>query len=196
MIKINDIPAISWNLRWLALKRESDSSLWAKQISTQTKNTIKTERAQKLIEGELPSDAEIAVLQDQYGLEKEDLVSGKLFESKKGLFKQNIEFLIVSLPKGENHISGKELGVHPQQLSRWKSGAIKPQPKNLKKLLRLHGFDPDTNLNEVALFLQMEEISSFQKKAWVLKRMESLSPNQVASLFEAFKKLLTPYAKD
>ena len=85
MIKINDIPAISWNLRWLALIRESDSSLWAKQIRTNTKNTIKTERAQKLLEGELPTDAEIAVLQDQYGLEKEDLVSGKLFEEESTL---------------------------------------------------------------------------------------------------------------
>jgi len=196
MIKINDIPAISWNLRWLALKRESDSSLWAKQISTQTKNTIKTERAQKLLEGELPSDAEIAVLQDQYGLEKEDLVSGKLFEEESTLMIRNVRFLIESIPSRENRKWAEELEVNPQQLSRWKRGEITPQPRNQKKLLRLHGLDQDTDLAVVPLFLMLEPISDFKKKEWVQKRLEGMHPTEVAKIFTALKRMLRPNAKD
>ena len=97
MIKINDIPAISWNLRWLALKRESDSSLWAKQISTQTKNTIKTERAQKLLEGELPTDAEIAVPPGSIWSGKGRFGFRKTFEEESTLMIRMFEFLIESI---------------------------------------------------------------------------------------------------
>ena len=196
MIKIDDIPAICWNLRWLAMKKEPDFSLWSKQISKQTKNTIKPKRALQLLDGEIPSEAELLVLVEQFGLDKETLLSGKLFESEKELLKQNVQFLIDSLPKGENQKWGEVLGVHPQQLSRWSAGEINPQPKNLKKLLRLHGLDPETDLKTVALFLQQEDISSFKKKEWVLKRLERMNPTEVAKIFIALKRMLSPNAKD
>ena len=41
MLKKDDIPTLSWNLRWLAHREEPDPTRWSQQISQRTKNTIK-----------------------------------------------------------------------------------------------------------------------------------------------------------
>ena len=196
MIGKEDIPALSWNLRWLANREEKNPTNWAQQISKKTRNYIKEERAKELIEGSKHTDQEIKVLVDQYGFEKEQLLSGQLYEEEKELFKSNIIFLVDLLPARENQIWADELGVKPQQISRWKKGEINPQSKNIKKLLRLHDLDPEIDLNTIPLFLMLEPISAFRKKEWVKKRLEKMKPSEVAKIFTALKRLLVENGKD
>ena len=90
--------------------------------------------AQKLLEGELPLDAEIAVLQDQYGLE-EDLVSGKLFESKERIVQTELSSSNVSLPRREPYF-GKVRCKSTTTFS-LEIRCHQTATQNLKKLLRL-----------------------------------------------------------
>ena len=196
MIGKKDIPSLSWNLRWLANREEKNPMNWAQQISKKTRNYIKEERAKELIEGSKHTDQEIKVLVDQYGFEKEQLLSGQLYEEEKELFKSNIIFLVDLLPARENQIWADDLGVKPQQISRWKKGDINPQSKNIKNLLRLHDLDPEIDLNAIPLFLMLEPISAFRKKEWVQKRLEKMKPSEVAKIFTALKRLLVENGKD
>ena len=183
MIGKKDIPSLSWNLRWLAYREEKDPTNWAQQISKKTRNYIKEERAKELIEGSKHTDQEIKVLVDQYGFEKEQLLSGQLYEEEKELFKSNIIFLIDLLPTRENQKWADELEINPQS-------------KNIKKLLRLHDLDPEIDLNAIPLFLILEPISAFLKKEWVQKRLEKMKPSEVAKIFTALKRLLVENGKD
>ena len=196
MLKKDDIPTLSWNLRWLARREEPDPTRGSQQISQRTKNTIKAKRVQALLDGNPHSEAELKVLMDQYGIERERLLSGQLYEEEMELLKSNVRFLIESLPNRENQKWADVLGVKPPQLSRWKKGEVGPQPNNQKKLLRLHGLDPDTDLNAVPLFLLQEPISDFKKKEWVQKRLERTKPTEVAKIYTALKRLLIPNEED
>ena len=75
MIVKDDIPALSWNLRYLASREEKDPTNWAQQVSKRTRNFIKEERVKELLEGSKHSDQELKVLIDHYGIEKEQLLS-------------------------------------------------------------------------------------------------------------------------
>ena len=196
MIVKDDIPALSWNLRYLASREEKDPTNWAQQVSKRTRNFIKEERVKELLEGSKHSDQELRVLIDHYGIEKEQLLSGQLYEEDIELSKSNIIFLVDLLPDRENQIWADELGVKPQQLSRWKKGEISPQSKNIKKLLRLHGLESELDLKTVPLFLMLEPISAFKKKEWVKKRLEKMKPSEVAKIFTALKRLLVENEKD
>jgi len=120
-------------------------------------------------------------------------VSVPLYTRESSIFRENLRYLVNSIPHGQKETVAKSIRITPPQFSRWANGEIKPHKKNLKLLLRRHGFDSDLDLTTVPLFLAMEPLSGFDQRQWVTNRLKALPAAELALIYPALRKLLSYY---
>lgn len=192
MDEFRHLPQLALNLRWIGRRAGKAPDQWAREIVRMTRKTISSHRAVGLLHGADPTVAELAVLVDVTGFEKEELLSVPLYTRERPLFAQNLRHLVDSIPHGQGRVAASRVGITEGQLSRWKKWADerKPHQTNVRKLLKFHGMDPDIDLDDVPLFLSMEPISGYSQKAWLSARVQEMSPSEVAALYPALRKLL------
>lgn len=178
------------NLRWLASHREPDPSKWAKAIEALTRRSISYNRVIGLLWGANPSAEEVDIISTQSGIEEDELQSVPLYGGSDQVRKHNVTYLLDALPQGEAQAAAKKVGITASQLSRWRGGVDRPRSGNLRKLLRFHGIDPDTDLEKVPLFLSMEPVSGYHQKKWVADRLMEMPAHQMAAIYPALKKML------
>ncbi len=190
---ITDVSQSCLNLRWLMRQRCADPTMWALELNKLTRTYLGFSRATGLLLGpdarrETPE--EIRMLAEVFKVEPEDLVSVPLYTRNSSIFRENINYLVESIPHGQKETVAKAIGITAPQFSRWSGGDIKPRKTNLRKLLKLHGIDPDLDLESVPLFLSMEPLSGFDQRRWVANRVQDLPAAEIAKIYPALRKLL------
>ena len=194
MENLEQLDVFTRNLRWLASKRQPDPAHWAMTVVGMTRKTISRDRALALLEGDSerkdPTMREVDVISSMAGIEKEELQSVPLYEQGTSILRENLTYLIDTMPKGQKEVAAKTIGITPSQFSRWKTMEGAPRKKNLSQLLKVHGLDQDIDLTSVPLFLSMVPLSAYSKKKWVQSRLAELPASEVSKLYPAFEKLL------
>ena len=194
MEDLGRLDVFTQNLRWLAKARDSEPQHWGGVVVNMTRNTVQLDRAMALLDGKserrTPTGQELEVIASMTGLEVEELATVPLFEKGTSILRENMIYLIDTMPKGQKELAAREIGISPSQFSRWKTMAGAPRKKNLCRLLKFHGLDQDIDLELEPLFLSLEPLSAFSKKAWVASRLNDLPASEVSKLYPAFEKLL------
>lgn len=190
---ITDVSQSCLNLRWLMLQRCSDPTMWAVELNKMTRNYLGFTRADRLLidpDARRETPEEIRLLAEVFQVEPEELISVPLYTRESSVFRENIRYLVESIPHGQKETVAKTIGITPPQLSRWASGEAKPRKANVRKLLKLHGIDPDLDLESVPLFLSTEPLSGFDQRRWVANRVQDLPAAEIARIYPALRKLL------
>lgn len=192
MDEFEGLNQITLNLRWLMKSRGAPTGRWALTLAELSRRTISFSRATGLLLGASPSEAELRVLVDVAGCDREELIAAPLYARDETILALNLRHLVDSIPHGERKAAAKRIGVSEWQLSRWRKWTTTggPHPANLRNLLKFHGMDSDIELEKVPLFLSMEPVSGYSQKAWLSSRVEEMSPSEVAALYPALRKLL------
>jgi transcriptional regulator with XRE-family HTH domain len=184
------LPQITMNLRWMMRAKNSDPSQWAGELTKLSRSFLKDDRSLALLAGQNPTSAEVAVIAEQSGRDAEELHSVPLYGGKEQVRKENLRYLLDALPQGQSKVVAKKLGVSDSQVSRWKSGTGIPRAKNIRNLLKLHGVDPDIDLEKIPLFLSIEPVSAYTQKQWVLDRIQDMPSDEVAKIFPALRRIV------
>lgn len=191
----DSLPQIVWNLRWLMYRRDPDPAKWPSLLSEGTRHFIRSNRARQILErGDLGlTESELGAILECYGLDREELMSVPMYGAKESIRRENLKYLIRALPKGAAKQAAGKIGITASQLSRWKNNVERPHPTNFRKLLKFHGMDPDLDIDSESLFLSMDPLSGFAKKAWVLNRVKEMSPSEIAEIYTGLKRILGSY---
>ncbi len=187
---------VIWNLRWLAWKRNPNPANWAAELRAMSRGFVSWSRALGLLSGSDPSREEADAIASVAGLEREELLGVPLYARESSVLHENLGYLVASLPQGEQKAAAVFIGISASQLSRWQKMKGRPRKANIRKLLRFHGMDPDTDLEKDPLFLSMEPLSGYAQKAWVAGRVQDMPASEIATIYPALKKLLRDDAKD
>ena len=194
--KLSKLPQFTLNLRYLA-KSNFPGSLpeqWSRLLATQT--GILDRRVVALLHGEAPDQSDLDKVAAAFGREAAVLGSAPLYGHEgETILTENLRHLLNSLPKGEKSRLAKSIGVRQEQFSRWEK-EVRPERKNLEKMLEFFGLNPRLDLVVEPLFLSLDPVGAHAQKEWLAKRVQSASPSEIGRLFEAFKRLLPPNAPD
>jgi transcriptional regulator with XRE-family HTH domain len=190
MEALQDLSQFTLNLRWIISQKVSASSEWGRALERLSRTTVGSSRALGLLWGAEPKAQEVEMIKDLTGYEHEELFSVPLYGRNESVRRLNFQYLLDAMPKGASQLAAKQIGITPSQLSRWRKGVEKPRASNVRKLLRFHGIDPDTDLDKVPLFLAMEPVSGYQQKKWVADRLMEMPADQMAAIYPALKKML------
>lgn len=188
--ELSDLNQCCLNLRWMMRQRHQDPSMWPVELNKLTRTYLGFSRSHGLLIGEDAKPDEIRVLAETFKVEAEELVSVPFYTRDSSIFRENLRYLVDSIPHGQKETIAKAIGITPPQFSRWASGEIKPRTKNLKLLLKLHGIDQDLDLTSVPLFLAMEPLSGFAQRQWVANRVQDLPAAEISKIYPALRKLL------
>jgi transcriptional regulator with XRE-family HTH domain len=188
--RLNELSTFCLNLRWMLFQRCKDPLDWAGELSRITRNFISFSRSHGLLMGGQPTLEEVRALADILKVDPEELQSVPIYARAVPVFRQNLAYLIDSIPHGQKDRVAKQIGITAPQLSRWTTGEIKPRTRNLRQLLKIHGIDPDLQLETAPLFLSMEPLSGYTQRQWVASRVQELPPAEIARIYPALRKLL------
>lgn len=192
MEEFRNLPQLALNLRWILRREDPKPDSWPGELVRLSRKSLPLTRAIGLLRGAEPTPAEVAVLIDLTGFEKEELLSVPLYTRELPLFAQNLRHLVESIRHGQGRDAAGKIGITESQLSRWRKWGDerKPHRTNVRNLLKFHGMDPDLDLDDVPIFLSMEPISGYAQKAWLSSRVQEMSAAEVAALYPALRKLL------
>lgn len=192
MDELQELSQLTLNLRWILRRTDKKSDQWAGELVRMTRKTISSSRAFGLLHGVEPTPAEVAVLVDVTGFEKEELFGVPLYTRERPLFAQNLRHLVESIPHGQGRQAAAKIGITESQLSRWRKWGDerKPHRTNVRNLLKFHGMDPDLDLDDVPVFLSMEPLSGYAQKEWLTSRVREMPASEISKIYSALKRML------
>ena len=192
MDDIRELPQVIKNLRYRLFQESKDTSRWDRLAADQL--GIAIYKVRQVIQGEeKPSSKELERIAEWCGRSVDDIGSAPTYPSDKdGMQKENLKFLLESLPHGGKKKAAKVLGVRPEQVSRWKTGRQPPNKGNVKDLLKYFSLGPDLDLGTVPLFLINYPIHAEAKKDWLIGRLQEMPPDKLEPHFTSIRKLITP----
>jgi transcriptional regulator with XRE-family HTH domain len=190
MDDFSSLSQFAMNLRWMMRAKDSDPSRWAGELTKLSRFFFKDDRSWAMLLGQKAEPADVAVIAEQSGRDVEELQSVPLYGGKDQIRRENLRCLLDALPQGQSKVVAKKLGVSESQVSRWKSGTGIPRIKNIRNLLKLHGIDPDIDLEKIPLFLSIEPVSAYTQKQWVLDRIQDMPSDEVAKIFPALRRIV------
>lgn len=145
-------------------------------------------RARQLLNSGGATDAELRGVEQATSVSSEEFLGDML--QGVDIFRENIAFLLDSLPHGKKQGLAASLGVDPTTVSRWGAGKLRPHRAYLHQLLQHFGLPSSTDLDADPLFLRPDPIGSAAIRAWICKRVESIEGSDLEALLPALKKLL------
>lgn len=143
-----------------------------------------------LLMGEPPSHSEMLEVSNSCNVSLEELAYGDQLEGV-NVLAENIRFLIDSLPHGGQRELANTIETDETTVSRWKSGSVRPGTSRQDRLLEYFQLPRGTDLAREPLFLALDPIGGFAKRAWVLKRVGEIEVRELEGLFPALRKMLT-----
>ena len=124
------------------------------------------------------------------GLQYDYLFSSLIEHSKEDIFEKNLQYLLSTLEHGENAEFAEEIGVNPSTLTRWKQGKTKPDKYALSQIAKYFGIKDVDELRTQFLFLELEPVSTRQKKQQCKKMIDEMDKEAFEAIFVALGKLL------
>ena len=123
-------------------------------------------------------------------LEYDFLFSDLVDSSKDEILSKNLQYLLSTLEHGENSEFVEKIGVNPSSLTRWKKGKTKPDKYAQTQIARYFGFRDPEDLKKQLLFLDLEPVSTQQKKKQCMKLIDEMEKEEFEKLYYALSKLL------
>ena len=194
--EISNLPQFTLNLRYLAKSKfpESSPEQWSRLLAS--RSGIPDRRVSALLNGEASNQSDLDKVASAFGLEATTLGSAPLYGNEgQTILRENMRYLLGSLPKGVRSRLAESVGIRQEQLSRWEKD-VTPEVKNIRSTLKFFQLDPDLDLQREPLFLSLDPVGAHAQKAWLLTRLKDLPPSEVGEVFVALKRLLRLDEKD
>lgn len=187
--ELNSLSQAVRNLRYQLYKQTRDYSKWEEILSK--KVGIGTYRTAFLIEGDHPTDEEAQKIADWCGVSVDDLMSAPIHPADaEGILRENIVFLMASLPRGGKASLAKALKITSSQISRWAAGTHLPHQSNIEELMGYLGLNPRIDLKVHPIFLINGPIHGEAKREYLMKQLQEAPPWLLDDHFASFEKLL------
>jgi transcriptional regulator with XRE-family HTH domain len=191
--QITSVPPVVLNIRFLLRRTKAPTERWAHELSRRTRTAISMIRAKEIIygEGKAVTDEELGTIGDAFARDAEELRVGCLYsEGPEALRKENLSFLLDTLPRGGRKALATKLGIRQATVTRWVSEGKVPETKNLEGLLKHLGLDPDLDLAVEPLFLSLQPVGGFLQRKWLLERLESMTEEEITRFFPALARIV------
>ena len=127
---------------------------------------------------------------DLTAIEHDFLFRTLMDSSEKELVSLNLRFLLDSLGWGENCAFVDAIGVNPSTLSRWKQGKTLPDRESQLRICKYFGYSDNEVLKTGFLFLNLEPVTSQQKRQECKDLLDGISNEDFDRLYPALIKLL------
>lgn len=183
-------------MRYLASKVDQRPQTWAATLQKRT--GIGLYRAEQILRGALIERQEVAMIAAAFDIDAEELQSNPIYgRGDESVLRLNLRYLINSLPHGEKKNLAKAVGVAEETVSKWISqGSRGLHPKNLSRLLKHFGLDPQLDLAKEPIFLSMDPVGAHLQKAWLIQRIQETPPAEIGKVFPAVQRIFRKDEKD
>ena len=186
---LNSLSQVAKNLRYRLYKENSDYSKWEEILFK--KVGIGSYRTKFLIEGDHPSDEEAQKIADWCGVSVDDVMSAPIHPADaEGILRENMKFLMESLPHGGKAALSKALKITASQISRWSSGTHLPHQSSIDVLVAYLGLNPRVDLKVHPIFLTNAPIHGEAKREHLQKLLNEAPSSFLDDHFASFEKLL------
>jgi transcriptional regulator with XRE-family HTH domain len=185
---------VSQNVRYLLWRKQVPREEWRSWLVNHT--SLDQTAAGNLVGGALADDRitpdQLRDLARAFELEHEGeiLRFGDLVREGANILQENLRFLLDSLGFGGKKVLAAELGIDPTTVSRWLNGTYEPQPPTLRQLVSRFGLPPETDLRRDPIFLSAEPISHLERRRWLQRRIDGLTPTEFRDLYPALRRML------
>ena len=187
------VPPVVFNIRFLLRRAKVPADRWAHELSRRTRTGISVNRAKEIIsaQGKEISEPEMSLIADTFSRDAEELRVGCLYsDGPESLRKENLIFLLNTLPRGGRKTLAAKLGIRQSTITRWDSESKVPETKNIEGLLKYLGLGPDLDLTVEPLFLSLSPVGGFQQRKWLMERLAALPEEEITRFFPALEVLL------
>lgn len=178
------------NLRYLVWEKASNArDTWPGLVMTWI--GCNRARARELIwgKGKPVDEDELEALANASGREVLMIADHRLLQPPE-ILRWNIDYLFAGLDHGSKGEFARAIGVDVSTISRWRRGVAKPSRAHITKLCEQFALDVGTDLESQPLFLSPTPVSLSQRRDWLKRRIEHLSPQELNELFPALRLLL------
>jgi hypothetical protein len=177
------------NTRLLLWQKTSDAWNWAGYLKSRI--GVSLQRAQQILQGDNPDNGEWEQICAAFDVDNEEYSVAKLpgLDGREILM-NNVAHLLRTLPQGGQQKLAEGLTVREETVSRWSSRARPPDRSNILKLLNHFELPADLDLTTVPLFLTLEPLGGYERRAWLHEAVDRLPDADLNRLFPALEKLL------
>lgn len=102
----------------------------------------------------------------------------------------NIQYLIHSIPYGQQRHFVESIGMNPSTLSRWKKQKTKPDTYAKEQIANYFGFQSPKELMLSFLFLGIEPFTDAHKKIYCQNQIDQMDNEAFREIYPALSKLL------
>ena len=176
-------------MRYLASRVDPRPQTWAATVQKRT--GIRPYRAERILRGAPIKPEEITIIADAFDTDIKELQSNPIYgHGDESVLRLNLRYLIDSLPHGEKKNLAKSIGVAEETVSKWTSqGSRGLHRKNLSRLLRHFGLDPELDLAKEPIFLSMGPVGAHLQKAWLLETIHEMPAREIGKIFPALQRI-------
>lgn len=179
------------NLLYLLWRENVDRMRWREELAAWLGCDLR--RAEDLLEGR---DSELRpgerkALAKKTGFDPKMLRTQNLVTDENvHILRENLRYLIESLPHGRKKEFAKSVGVDAATVSRWHGGTLRPGKAKLLAICRYFGCPSGTDLARDPLFLATEPVGENQMRTWLRGELEGLDAATLRQMFPALARLL------
>lgn len=187
------------NLRFLVWKNtrkgrkelggQKERDAWPQTVATWMGCTLARGRELLWEIGNAAELAEMEALAENRNLILDEIASKRLLKSEE-ILANNVAYLFDGLDHGSKGDFAQAIGVDISTISRWRRCIAKPSRAHLNKLCEQFALDPGTDLESQPLFLSPMPVSLAQRRDWLKRQVDRLSPQEMNDLFPAPRLLL------
>jgi hypothetical protein len=106
----------------------------------------------------------------------------------------SVKRVLSELPHGWGKRVAKDIGVRPEQLSRWGNGEVaNPEITNVRTLLKKLSMEPDLDLEAIPLFLSLIPVAPVARKRWMQEKIEKMPPEELERFIDPIARMLWPH---
>lgn len=193
------VPPVVFNIRFLLRRAKIQPDRWANELSRRTRTKIAVSRAKEIIsaEGKPLQEEELDAIAESFSREAEELRMGCLYsDGPEALRKENLTFLLDTLPRGGRKALADKLGIRQSTITRWVSDSKVPEAKNLEGLLKHLGLDPDLDLTREPIFLSLQPVGGFLQRQWLVERLTTMTEEEITRFFPALARIVGSHDKN
>jgi len=183
---------ISQNVRFLLWQQGITRASWVKWLVREC--PVERQWARKLVCGEL-HDGEIQTTEQERlaaALEfpEAELRFQDLPNTHSDILLENLKSLFSGLKRGGKKEMAGALQVDPTTVSRWLNGTSQPNRTTLDAISQFFGLPRGTNLRRDPIFLANAPVAVVEQKQWIVRQVETMSPDDLRELYPALRRLL------
>ena len=185
---MNQIQIQARNMRLLLWRQEEHRDKWPARLASWL--GIEIGRARELLLNGGLTDKEAERLSETTKQPTEELLHADFVQGT-DVLRENLKYLLSSLPHGKQKEVAGNLGVDATTVSRWRSGTLQnPTPRNLEAIKTRFNIPPSTDLSIEPIFLDMEPLLDHERRNWLLTAIKNLESTRLRQYFPALRKLL------